>query len=189
MLTPPKAFVWYELMTTDLDGAKAFYAAVNGWEAQEWGEAEGRYVIMSASEKMVAGGLPLPAEVRAAGGRPRWVGYIGVDDVDTETEAVSQAGGTVHRAPADIPEVGRFAVVADPQGAVFILFKPSGADNSPAPAGTPGHVGWHELYAATGRAPWTSTQPGSAGRRRTPSTWVPWAPTSCSQPVASRSVA
>ena len=50
--------------------------------------------------------------------------------------------------PADIPEVGRFSVVADPQGAIFILFKPSGADNNPAPPGTPGHVGWHELYAA-----------------------------------------
>ena len=144
----PKAFVWYELMTTDVDAADAFYRAVIGWSAQDWGPPDMRYIVMSAGEKMVAGVMPLPAEVRAAGGRPNWYGYIGTDDVDTATQRVSQAGGAVHRAPADIPSVGRFSVVADPQGAVFMLFKPSGEDNSPAASGTPGHVGWRELFAS-----------------------------------------
>jgi uncharacterized protein len=94
----------------------------------------------------------LPDEACQAGARPGWVGYIYADDVDAATEGVRQAGGAVHRAPADIPEVGRFSVVADPQGAMFMLFKPSGGDNSPAPAGTPGHVGWHELYASDWRS-------------------------------------
>ena len=149
MPTSPNAFVWYELMTTDADAAKAFYRAVVGWDAQEWGgQREMRYIIMSAGEKMVAGLMPLPAEVSAAGGRPGWLGYIGTDDVDAATQRVSQAGGAVYRAPADIPDVGRFSVVADPQGAVFMLFTPLGADDSPAAAGTAGHVGWRELYAS-----------------------------------------
>ncbi len=149
MPTSPNAFVWYELMTTDVDAAKAFYGNVVGWDAQEWaGQRDMRYIIMSAGEKMVAGLMPLPAEVSAAGGRPGWLGYIGADDVDAATQRVSQAGGAVYRPPDDIPDVGRFSVVADPQGAVFMLFTPLGADDSPAPAGTPGHVGWRELYAS-----------------------------------------
>jgi predicted enzyme related to lactoylglutathione lyase len=143
----PNSFVWYELMSTDVDAAKAFYHAVIGWGSQEWGGPM-RYIIMSAGDKMVAGLMSLPDEVRAAGGRPGWLGYIGTDDVDAATQRVSKAGGLVHRPPADIPDVGRFSVVADPQGAVFMLFTPSGGDNAPAPAGTPGHIGWRELYAA-----------------------------------------
>jgi hypothetical protein len=106
-----------------------------------------RYIIMSAGGKMVAGLMTTPEEVRAAGGRPAWLGYIGTPDVDGATDSVKQAGGTVYRSPEDIPNVGRFSVVADPQGVVFMLFIPKGSDASPAPPGTPGHVGWHELYA------------------------------------------
>src|SRR5690606_9879898 len=68
-------------------------------------------------------------------------------DADAAAERVQHAGGMLHRAPADVPGIGRFAVVADPQGAGFILFAPEGDPPAPVPAGTPGHVGWHELYA------------------------------------------
>jgi predicted enzyme related to lactoylglutathione lyase len=149
MATSPKTFVWYELMTTDVDAAEAFYRAVVGWTPQKWGQPDMGYTVMKIGETAVAGLMPLPAQAREAGRRPGWVGYIGTDDVDASTDRVRQAGGTVHRAPADIPDVGRFSVVADPQGAIFMLFQPSGGgDNSPAPAGPLGHVGWHELYAA-----------------------------------------
>lgn len=74
-----------------------------------------------------------------------------MDDVDAHAERVKAAGGAVHRPPEDIPGVGRFAVVADPQGAVFILFKGNGEpDQAPTASGTPGTVGWHELYAGDG---------------------------------------
>jgi predicted enzyme related to lactoylglutathione lyase len=143
-----KSFVWYELMTTDMDAAKTFYSTVVGWTAQAWGQSDTPYTLMSAGDKMVAGVMPLPADTLATGAKPGWVGYIGVDDVDAATERVKQAGGAVHRPPADIPEVGRFSVVTDPQGAVFMLFTPSGEGSAPAPAGTSGHVGWRELYAS-----------------------------------------
>ena len=147
MPTSPKSFVWYELMTSDMNAAEGFYRAVIGWDAQAWGERGTSYTLMSAGNATVAGLMPLPAEAREAGLRPGWLGYIGVEDVDAATDGVRRAGGAVHRTPADIPGVGRFSVVADPQGAMFMLFTPQGGDRSPAPPMTPGHVGWHELYA------------------------------------------
>jgi predicted enzyme related to lactoylglutathione lyase len=142
------SFVWYELMTTDMKAAEGFYSAVVGWNGNDFSQSGMNYTVMSAGDKMVAGVMTLPTE---AGGRPGWVGYIGVDDVDAVTNGVKQAGAAVHRPPTDIPNIGRFSAVADPQGAVFMLFKPKGGDNSPAVAGTPGHVGWRELYAADWR--------------------------------------
>lgn len=138
-------FVWYELMTTDVDAAEAFYREVLGWSAKDAGQPDMRYLILSAGEHMAAGLMAIPAGCE---GGPGWSGYIGVDDVDAVTARVAAAGGTVHRAPDDIPEVGRYSVVTDPQGAPFMLFTPVSEDPAPPPAGTPGHVGWHELCAA-----------------------------------------
>lgn len=143
----PNGFVWYELMTTDLDAAEKFYSAVVGWSARDAMQPGMRYSVMSAGDKMVAGMMILPEEARAMGGRPGWVGYIGVEDCDAASDALKQAGGSILRAPGDIPNIGRFSVVTDPQGAMFMLFTPQGGDNSPAPAGTAGHIGWRELYA------------------------------------------
>jgi predicted enzyme related to lactoylglutathione lyase len=149
MTAKPNPFVWYELMTTDLDGAEAFYRAVVGWETKDWGGGGLRYTIASAGGQPAAGLMALPEEAREAGARPGWVGYIAVDDVDAATDRVAQAGGRVHRGAEDIPGIGRFSVVADPQGAVFMLFKPTGA-GEPMPPMSQGHVSWHELYAADG---------------------------------------
>jgi predicted enzyme related to lactoylglutathione lyase len=102
---------------------------------------------------MVGGLMPIPEEARALGTRPRWTGYIAVDDVDAYATRVKSAGGAIHRAPENIPGVGRFAVAADPHGAVFNLFK-GASDEEPEPVvpGTPGHVGWHELHAGDGES-------------------------------------
>jgi len=150
MPTLPHAFVWYELTTTNMDAAEAFYGAVVGWSPQSIPQPDMRYTVMKAGDRMVAGVMALPADACEAGARPGWVGYVGTDDADASTRKLREAGGMVHREPADIPDIGRFSVVADPQGAMFMLFQPMGGDNSPAPAMTPGHIGWHELYAADG---------------------------------------
>jgi len=82
------------------------------------------------------------------GARPCWTGYIAVDDVDTYAERVKGAGGKVLRAPLDIPGILRFAVVADPHGAPFIIFRGFSEETPQPPApGTPGCIGWHELQA------------------------------------------
>ena len=142
-----KPFIWYELMTTDMPAAERFYAAVVGWTPRAVNPAGMAYTVMNAGDTMVAGLMTLPEEARKAGGRPGWVRYIHADDVDAATEGVRKAGGAVHRPPADIPDIGRFAVVADPQGAIFMLFQPNGEGGPPASPMTPGHVGWRELYA------------------------------------------
>jgi predicted enzyme related to lactoylglutathione lyase len=142
------SFVWYTLMTTDTAAAEAFYQGVMGWSAEDAGMADRSYTSFSVAGTPASGLMALPPVAREAGARPRWTGYVAVDDVDEAAARVVQAGGTVHRASEDIPGIGRFAVVADPQDAGFMLFKSArdgqGPDTAP---GTPGHAGWRELHA------------------------------------------
>ena len=76
-----------------------------------------------------------------------WFGYVAVASVDASTAAVTAQGGQVYFQPTDIPGVGRFAVVADPQGAAFALFQGTGGGDQPHDQESLGHVGWHELHA------------------------------------------
>jgi uncharacterized protein len=141
-------FTWYELMTTDTAAAKAFYGDVVGWETQDVPMPGMTYTLLLAGETRVCGLMELPESARKMGAPPSWLGYVAVDDVDATVEQVKRLGGSVHMPPADVPEVGRFSVIADPQGATLGLFKwvaPS-ADQHPEP-GQPGHAGWHELLA------------------------------------------
>ena len=142
-------FVWYKLMTTNMAAAETFYCGVVGWNAKDAGMNGMSYTLFSIGEASVAGMITLPD----TGLNPAWIGYVAVHDVDASAAQVEREGGKIHRAPDDIPGVGRFAVIADPQGAVLALFSSSGQENPPAaPPGTPGHGGWHELHAADGQA-------------------------------------
>lgn len=144
---PFDTFIWYELMTSDTKAARAFYGEVVGWHAEAFG-LTGDYTLLGPpGADKVAGLMPLPPEVSAAGGRPMWLGYVAVRDVDARAAAIEEAGGAIRRAPFDIPEVGRVAVVADPQGATFMLIQPAMPDRPAPPLGEQGRVGWHELYA------------------------------------------
>ena len=147
------AFVWYELATSDSKAALKFYSHVLGWKGRETGGPNGSYTIVTAGPADVGGISTIPPNACEANSSPCWMAYLGVDDVDAFTRQVKSAGGVVHRAPGDIPGIGRFSVVADPQGAVFALFTPSSSEPLPdVPARTPGHVGWRELHAGDGRA-------------------------------------
>lgn len=144
-------FVWYELMTTDLKAAEKFYSGVVGWRGKDAGMPNMKYTLMSAGDAQVAGMMTVPMPNM----HPSWVGYIAVDDVDAAAAAVAKDGGAVHKEPADIPGVGRFAVVSDPQGVGFALFRGTmDAPPAPPPPNTPGHAGWHELHAVDGAKAW-----------------------------------
>ena len=146
------SFVWYELMTGDVPAAAAFYSGVVGWQADR---SDPQYTLLKIGDAQVAGMMETPAELKAMGVPPAWSGYVAVDDVDATEARVLQLGGKVLRPASDIPEVGRFAVVADPQGAAFLLFKPQRNDPPPRPApDAPGTTGWHELRAMDGPAVW-----------------------------------
>jgi uncharacterized protein len=140
-------FAWYELVTTDVAGAKAFYARVIGWGTAA--TAAPSYTLFTAGETPVSGVTGLPEEAMRSGLRPRWVGYVGVDDVDAAAARIERLGGAVHVPPTDVPNISRFSIAADPQMATIAVLKwVNGGQEEPADLDAPGRVGWHELLAA-----------------------------------------
>ena len=142
-------FAWYELITTDVEAAKAFYTKVMGWGAWDASVPGRPYTLFTAGKASVSGLMDLPEDARKMGGKPSWVGYVGVNDVDATADRIKCLGGVVHVPPTDVANISRFSVFADPQTARRALFKwlRPGQDQ-PAELGAPGHVGWHELLAA-----------------------------------------
>lgn len=141
-------FIWYELMTSDADGAREFYSAVVGWDIQGKSDAPMDYRMISASDGPIAGLMPLTPDMQSGGARSCWMGYIGVDDVDQTAADITAAGGSIHMEPWDIPGAGRAAFVADPQGVMFYIMRGSsdGTNNSfAALEPTVGHCAWNEL--------------------------------------------
>jgi hypothetical protein len=118
-------FIWDELLTTDIDAAKSFYTEIFGWKTSDMDMGEMTYTMFKrAGDVDAAGGMPRPPGMQAP---PHWLVYIGTDDVDATTAKAKELGATVFQEPRDIPNVGRFSVVQDPAGAVFGLFKGTGA--------------------------------------------------------------
>lgn len=148
-------FLWYELMTSDQDAAIDFYTKVVGWTASDAEQPDMRYTILSAAGRGVGGIFELTDEMREGGARPGWLGYIHAADTDSKAKEIEAAGGRILMQPGDIPNVGRFALVADPAGAVFYLLTPRPLEGDGPPPelalGTLGSVGWHELYSDAGQ--------------------------------------
>jgi predicted enzyme related to lactoylglutathione lyase len=156
-MNAPCSFIWYELMTPDLDGAKAFYDAVVGWRFDGPGEQPGDdfyRMIMRGDGAAIAGAaggaLKLSAEMSAAGARPCWVAYLHTADVDAKVAEIVAEGGAQLMAVQDIPQ-GRFAMVTDPQGVAFYVMAPIPPEDAPDgvsrvfETNTPQHVSWNEL--------------------------------------------
>lgn len=148
MAAAQQSFFWYELMTSDVPAAQAFYTAVvEAWSAEPFGGEFANYIVLKIGDQGVAGMMAIPEEAKATGLQPRWIGYIFAPDVDAAVDKLRAAGGKVHREPQDLPGVGRMAVVADPQGATFNLMTPQGTGPEKRPAwDAPGMIGWRELY-------------------------------------------
>lgn len=134
-------FVWHELMTTDPQAAGTFYSKVLPWKTQPSGMPD--YTIWVAGKTQTGGLMAQPESARQSGAPPSWLVYIGTPDVDATSAAAERLGGKVLKAPQDIPGVGRFAVLADPQGAAFAVFKPGAPPADGAPSST--DFSWHEL--------------------------------------------
>lgn len=141
-------FVWYELLTTDVEMAKSFYADVVGWGTRDASMPGLAYSLFTLGDVPVTGLMSLPAGAMRAGATPHWIGYVGVDDLDAAIGRLEQLGGSVRVPATDVPGISRFSIVSDPQMTTLALVegvKP-GREPSVHP-GTPGHVGWHELLA------------------------------------------
>lgn len=139
-------FVWYELMTPDVDGAQAFYGGLLGWEFADGGQAEMEYLLASKDGVEVAGFMTLTDEMSEGGALPLWAGYVGVDDVDASSKALSKSGGTVMLEPQDIPGVGRFSFFTDPSGApLYLMSLGDGSQAFSKHDPREGHCAWNEL--------------------------------------------
>jgi predicted enzyme related to lactoylglutathione lyase len=143
------SFAWYELLTTNAAAARAFYASVVGWQAQDASTAAFAYSVFLAGNVEVGGLMELPADALRMGAEPRWVGYVAVDDIDQTVERLKSLGGSVFVPPTD-SNIGRVSIVADPQTATFGIVSALKRGEPAVEPPLPGTVGWHELLAADG---------------------------------------
>jgi predicted enzyme related to lactoylglutathione lyase len=143
------AFAWYELLTTEVAAAQQFYGRVVGWQAQDASTAAFPYTVFSAGSTEVGGLMQLPLDAVRTGAMPRWFGYIAVDDVDDRVERLKRRGGSVFLVPTDT-NIGRICIVTDPQTAIFGMVGGLRRGADTAEPVEPGHVAWHELFAADG---------------------------------------
>jgi predicted enzyme related to lactoylglutathione lyase len=143
--TPRGRFVWYDLMTSDTDAATSFYTKLVGWGTAQWEGGEQPYQMWTNQDAPLGGVMDLPDQAKEAGAPPHWIAYVAVPDTEASVAQASDLGGKVLVPATQIPSVGQFAVLQDPQGAVFAVYTP--AADSPGHAG-PANVGefsWHEL--------------------------------------------
>lgn len=169
---------WFELGTPDQDGAAAFYGRVLGWEVGDSQMPDFDYRLAKAGGRMIAGMMPLVDHPE--GTPPNWTIYLAVDSADATARAVAEEGGRVLKAPADIPGTGRFAVLADPQGAVFGILQPAPMEAPPEGCAfdqsREGHGNWIELMTPdpvaaldfyTRRFGWTKSEAVDMGEHGT----------------------
>jgi len=149
-------FVWHELLTTDPKAAGAFFSKIIGWKTQPWGNDQS-YTLFVAGGRQLAGLMAQPEEAKKMGAPPSWMTYIATNDVDDTARLASSLGAKVLKAPEDIPGAGRYAVLQDPQGAVFGLYK---SNQAPAADSVPGvgDFSWHELATTDAKAALTFYQ-------------------------------
>ncbi|NOY63768.1 MAG: VOC family protein [Gammaproteobacteria bacterium] len=112
-------FSWNELLTSDVAAAKQFYSELFGWQMEDMACGGMDYTTLKINGDEIGGIMKTPKEAGAM--PPTWGGYVTVDDVDASVEKVKTLGGKVCLPPQDIPDVGRFCVIQDPQGAMLSL--------------------------------------------------------------------
>ena len=135
--------VWYELLTTDMHAAEAFYRAVVGWTVVPFEGAPQPYDIFQRADGIgVAGVMTIPEGMNFP---PHWEMYIGVPALDDAVGRIERLGGRALSPVIDVPTVGRMRTMLDPQGAVFAVHEPA---DRPAPQQPPvaGDVSWLELF-------------------------------------------
>ena len=138
-------FIWHELLCNDTSAASAFYTRVLPWTAQPFSPGSPYMIFMTAGDKPVAGAMVLSDDARATGTVPHWRGYIGAADVDAIVAQASRLGARILQPAQDMPAVGRVAMLADPEGARFGVFRPlkDSGDGRPGDSG----FSWCELAA------------------------------------------
>ena len=135
--------LWFELMTTDMKAAEAFYRPVVGWTAVPFEGSPQPYSMFTRSgEVPVAGFMTKPDEVDAP---PFWAMYIGVPALEDAAAHVKRLGGREMSPVIEVPDIGRMQMMTDPQGAAFYIYEPASTDQPPEGAPDVGEASWLEL--------------------------------------------
>ncbi len=135
-------FLWYDTLTPDIDGAIAFYTSVVGWGTLTWNSSGTSYQLWAVGDRPVGGLMPMSPDDPNP---PHWLGYIGTPDVDETTARAVALGAKVSQNPTEIPSVGKYSIMSDPQGAAFAAFAPNGAAPPDTTGPQVGDISWHEL--------------------------------------------
>src|SRR4051812_37161161 len=150
-------FFWHEIMTPDPASGVAFYQKLVGWSTQPWDKDPG-YTFFSMGGRLMGGLMKLPDEAASMGTPPMWVSYIGTPDVDATAQQAKNLGGQIHKQPRDIPDIGRFAILGDPQGAIFSAFTPKAVPPVDPHSVSAGDFSWHELVTTDWPSAWNFYQ-------------------------------
>lgn len=151
---PRGRICWHELLTTDPQAAIGFYKKSVGWGTQAW-DQDPSYVMWTVKGTPIGGLMVLPEAARKMGAPPSWLMHVAVPDVDATVRQATSLDASTYVPPRDIPTVGRFAVLADPQGATFAVFTPATTTPGHDGPALPGEFSWHELATTDWRAAWS----------------------------------
>lgn len=148
--------VWFDLMSTDPDGARAFYTDLIGWTCVPFENAspDMPYEVWMAGETGIGGLMKLPDAAQQMGAPSHWIAYTKVADVAATVAQANELGATVLQPPFQIPTVGHVSVLADPQGAVFAVFQPEG-EASGTKGDKVGEFSWTDLNTRDYKSAWT----------------------------------
>jgi predicted enzyme related to lactoylglutathione lyase len=123
-------FVWYELMTTDVAAAKAFYTRVVGWGTKDAFTPHQPHTLFTVGSTFAGAVTGLPEDVRKTGATPMWIGYVGVTDVDATVDRTKRLGGAVRVPPTNVLDISRLSIVTDPQMAMLAVIQWAGTSCS-----------------------------------------------------------
>jgi predicted enzyme related to lactoylglutathione lyase len=145
--------LWYELMTTDMNAAEAFYKTVVGWSSAPFSSSPQPYATFNRTGEIpVAGVMKRPDDVKAP---PFWAMYVGAPNLEEAAAHIKRLGGAECTAVIDVPTVGRVQMMKDPQGAAFYIYEPAAGEQRPEGAAEIGEASWHELMTTDAPAAMT----------------------------------
>jgi len=141
----PGSFCWLELGTSDQEAAKTFYGSLFGWKPNDFplGPSE-VYTIFQIDGRDAAAGYTLNEELKALHVPTHWMIYIQVDNADESATRAAELGATVTKAPFDVMEAGRMAILADPTGPMFCIWQVK-TSTGIGISGVPGSLCWADL--------------------------------------------
>jgi uncharacterized protein len=144
-------FAWHELVTPAPAAAMSFYPAITSWTTQPM-EDTTDYNLWVNDTTPLGGVTSLPDDMKTRGVPPHWLAYVSVYDVDESVRHAKALGAQVRFGPAEIPNVGSWAIITDPQGATLGLFEPAGAPRGNGGMPRRGEFSWHELMTTDYKA-------------------------------------